>query len=140
MNIIDTEAEPAQCMNCMHDDIEPDLEIQSEDGLHFVVCKGCGFQGPEYEDKEDAILRWNRAHGHNLYEIPNSFSGRTYATFWKTVVESDQWEEWEKEVRKRLTKLNNDEEHDTVWDVDECRECGWISQDHFQDFIEFIKQ
>lgn len=60
-----------------------------------------------------------------------------HSGFWKTVVQSPQWIEWEKynnslswEDRKKL---------DLMYDIDECRECGWISQDHFQAFIRFIK-
>jgi len=63
-------------------------------------------------------------------------------SFWKTVVESPQWAVWEKEVSKRMSKHNKKKSkiYTGVWDVDECRECGWISQKHFQDFIKFINK
>ena len=56
-------------------------------------------------------------------------------SFWKTVVQSPQWLAWEKEQRIRQGKKNLK----GCFDYDECRECGWISQDHFQEFIKFIK-
>ena len=49
-----------------------------------------------------------------------------HESFWKTVITSSQWEAWEKVAGKE------------GWDTDECRECGWISPQHFQAFIKFI--
>lgn len=59
-----------------------------------------------------------------------------HPTFWETVITSPQWIKWEKEVSKRMNKKT----HDGVWDVDESRETNVISQEHFQDFIKFIKK
>ena len=47
-------------------------------------------------------------------------------SFWKTIIESPQWEAWSKIGYKQ------------GFDVEECRECGWLSQGHFQSFIKFI--
>lgn len=62
-----------------------------------------------------------------------------HSSFWKTVVTSPQWRDWENEVARRSIEhsKNNDEVYTGCWDVDECRECGWISQEHFQDFMKF---
>lgn len=51
----------------------------------------------------------------------------TYNSFWKTVITSPQWQAWAKKNRK-----------ETRWDIDECEECGWISEEHFQEFLQFI--
>ena len=58
----------------------------------------------------------------------------THDSFWKTVVTSPQWKLWEKEMHKRLCSDGRPE----CFDVDESRECGWISQKHFQAFLNFL--
>ena len=54
-------------------------------------------------------------------------------SFWKTIVESPQWKKWEKENSRRM-HLNP---IGKCFDADECRECGWISAGHFQEFMKF---
>jgi hypothetical protein len=49
-------------------------------------------------------------------------------TFYHTVVDSPQWKEW--------VKFN---EETPNFDVHESMECGWLSEKHFQAFIEFCK-
>lgn len=56
-------------------------------------------------------------------------SADTYNSFWKTVISSPQWQAWAKKNRKAMR-----------WDTDECEECGWISEEHFQEFISFLKK
>lgn len=51
-----------------------------------------------------------------------------YPTFYSTVVTSPQWETWVKQ----------NEEH-PEYDVHESIETGWLSQKHFQAFLEFCK-
>ena len=65
-----------------------------------------------------------------------------HASFWKVVVESHEWKLWRQEIRnrakyhiKRKSKLFTG-----VWDVDECEGCGWISPEHWVDFLKFIKR
>ena len=48
-----------------------------------------------------------------------------HPSFWKTITESSQWREWSKVAQDR------------GWDISVTEECGWISQGHFQDFLEF---
>lgn len=72
---------------------------------------------------------WDESH----YEY-NSGS-ESYNSFWKTIVESPEWRAWEKEVSRRL---HTDTPTD-VYDVDECRECGWFSPSHFKAFLNFIQ-
>ena len=72
-----------------------------------------------YSQRDAALVKW---HEHQK-NVPCSGCEGGHDTFWKSVVESPQWEAWEK---------SNDH-----WDVDECRECGHISQDHFQAFMAF---
>lgn len=69
--------------------------------------------------RDDALVKWH-AHQKNV-PCPGCKEG--HDTFWKSVVESPQWLAWEESSPK--------------WDVDECRECGHISQGHFQAFMKF---
>lgn len=46
-----------------------------------------------------------------------------HPSFWKTVTESDEWAAWERS--------------NPPFDVDESRECGWLSASHFAAFLEF---
>ena len=72
---------------------------------------------------ENTKTGWDGEEGsHYVYHC----SDGDHNSFWKTVVESEQWKAWEKSENGRN------------YDVDECRECGWISQKHFQDFLQFI--
>jgi hypothetical protein len=62
-------------------------------------------------------------------------------SFWKTVLESPQWNRWQKEQARRLSLMVKDKlpKTETVYDMPEVEECGWISQKHFQDFLKFIR-
>ena len=64
--------------------------------------------------------------------------------FYHTIVRSPQWEAWEEEVSRRMIyNYDNDlygkETALKVFDIPECVECDIISQEHFQEFIKFIK-
>jgi hypothetical protein len=50
-----------------------------------------------------------------------------HSSFWKTVVESEYWKQWTEYANKNQ-----------LYDVDECRECGWIGKSHFDAFIDYI--
>lgn len=52
-----------------------------------------------------------------------------HPSFWKTVIESPQWKEWQKEQRKNPTR-----------DMPEVEEMGTISPEHFQEFLQFCKK
>lgn len=30
-----------------------------DDDEHFIVCRGCGCEGPYDQDKETALIKWN---------------------------------------------------------------------------------
>ena len=68
-----------------------------------------------------------------------------FPSFWKTVVSSPQWAAWGKQVARNHhkalmahTKGKPDAyKNADIWDVDECRECGWMSDRHFQAFLRF---
>ena len=49
-----------------------------------------------------------------------------HPSFWKTVVESKEWQDWEKVANKK------------GFDCDESRECGWFSPQHFRAFLDSI--
>lgn len=78
-----------------------------------------------------------------MYTIP--CSDAEHNTFWKSVVESPQWKAWEKESKRRFaaTKYEDGkpvEPYELFFDVDECREVGWISDEHIAEFFKFIAQ
>lgn len=61
-------------------------------------------------------------------------------TLYKTFFNSPEWEAWEKEVAKRMHEQADIEAtYEGVWDVDEARELGCMSEGHFKDFIKFIR-
>ena len=75
-------------------------------------------------------------------------SDGAHDSFWKTVVESPQWKAWEVQVAKNFSKACRMETWPSgdyqrrrlpIFDVDECRECGWISKHHFQAFLKFVR-
>jgi hypothetical protein len=69
-----------------------------------------------------------------------------HSSFWKTIVESPQWQAWGKKIAENFHEaLEKDRYHENpevwknadIWDWDECTECGFISQKHFQSFLKF---
>lgn len=50
-------------------------------------------------------------------------------SFWATVIESPQWKLWQKEQSLRPTR-----------DMAECEELGIISPEHFQEFIQYVRE
>lgn len=77
----------------------------------------------------------------SIYAIP--CSDGNHNSFWKSVVESPEWKEWEKEVARRFSIGRHNEKGNwtgpPVFDVDECREVGWISNKHFAEFLNFCR-
>jgi hypothetical protein len=65
---------------------------------------------------------------HSCYWSPCSGCPDGHASFWKTIVESNEWREWEKIAYKK------------GFDSDESRECGLFSPRHFQAFIKFLRK
>jgi len=59
-------------------------------------------------------------------------------SWYSTIVNSKEWGKWEKEQRKRF---RNGEKfgYEGCFDIDESRECGLMSENHWQSFISFIK-
>jgi hypothetical protein len=76
-----------------------------------------------FGDKETSYKYWEKCSG-----CPEG-----HPSFWKTIVESPQWKEWYKENSRRMHL----EPIGQCFDVDECQECGWFSQHHFQEFMDF---
>lgn len=64
-----------------------------------------------------------------------------HPTFYDTVTSSPQWKAWESEQMRRSFIRSNagGTPHiiPRVYDMAEVMECGWISQEHFQAFLEF---
>lgn len=63
-------------------------------------------------------------------------------SFWATITRSPEWKLWEEEISRRINKHNKKKSriYTGVWDIDECQECGWISKEHWADFVKFIKK
>ena len=58
-----------------------------------------------------------------------------HSSFHRTITMSPEWALWEKENSRRM----NLEPIGNCFDVDECRECGIMSPEHFKEFLEFVK-
>jgi hypothetical protein len=48
-------------------------------------------------------------------------------SFYFTIIQSKEWEKWRAYNEKKL-----------LYDVWECEGCGWISPNHWSDFIKFL--
>ena len=70
-------------------------------------------------------------------------------TIRKTFFTSNQWHNWYAEMDERWKRHNKKYEKLStkqkakyrftgVWDVDEAQECGWMSPEHFADFMKFF--
>ena len=51
-------------------------------------------------------------------------------------MESVEWKNWEKEVARRMRTGK----YKGVYDVDECREIGVLSEKHWKSFVHFIRK
>lgn len=69
-------------------------------------------------ERDKALTKWY-AHQKN---VPCFGCELGHDTFWKSVIESPQWKEWENVAD---------------WDTAECASCGHISSEHFQAFLKF---
>ena len=60
-------------------------------------------------------------------------------SFWKTVIESPQWQTWHDELEKRMKrgKIVKGKFSENVYDLCEVEELGIISPEHFQEFLKF---
>lgn len=72
-----------------------------------------------YKSRDEVLVKWH-AHQKN---VPCPGCQKGHDTFWKSVIESPQWVEWEKATAE--------------WDTAECAGCGHISAEHFQAFLKF---
>ena len=60
------------------------------------------------------------------YNSPCSGCKGGHSSFWKTIIESPEWEEWEASR--------------PPYDFSECEELGIMGKKHFNDFIKFIRK
>jgi len=49
-----------------------------------------------------------------------------YQTIAGALLKSPEWQAWYKHASKNM-----------LWDVDETQECGWMSDNHFREFMTF---
>jgi len=89
-----------------------------------------------YLDKAKEVFAPERIQGWDKQAWEWHGEEEVYPSFWKTVVTSKQWEEWEGEVNKRLHRGK----FEKAFDVGESRECGWLSPNHFQAFLDFTNK
>lgn len=73
-------------------------------------------------ERDEAETKWH-AHQKN---VPCGGCEGGHDTYWKSIIESPQWEAWCK------SKASDG------WDWMECEACGHISQGHFQAFLRFV--
>ncbi len=63
------------------------------------------------------------------YNFPCKGCPEGHSSFWKSTIESPQWEAWSKHANKKM-----------LYDIAECEELGIISPKHFQDFLRFVNK
>ena len=61
-----------------------------------------------------------------------------HPSFWATIIKSKEWEQWEKEISRRMHNKKKSKIYTGCWDTDECRGCGHFSPEHWKEFIEFL--
>lgn len=72
--------------------------------------------------KEEVKRGWDETCG--VYHC----SDGAHLSFWQAIIKTDEWREWEKYAW-----------HNKLYDTDECRGCGWMSEEHAKDFLKFVK-
>ena len=65
---------------------------------------------------------------HTCYWQPCEGCPNGHNSFWKTIVESKEWKEWEKVA------------YENGFDWSESTECGWLSPQHFQAFLDWTTE
>lgn len=78
------------------------------------------------------------SHGWDENHYEYQCSDGKHPSFWKTIVESKQWQAWSEEQSRRMTTHKPDARDGALFDTDESRECNWFSQGHFQEFLKFV--
>lgn len=60
-------------------------------------------------------------------------------TFYDTMVSSPQWKAWYEEIMRRhlINEKGGEWKDNKTFDIDESQECGWLGDEHFQEFIKF---
>ena len=76
------------------------------------------------EIKQSYPDNYEKCVGH-YYWHPCEGCKEGHSSFWKTIVESDEWKEWSKIAQ---------------YDIPECEECGMMSSAHWKDFVKFISK
>ena len=56
-------------------------------------------------------------------------SDGAHNSWWISIANTPEWQAWYKHASQNM-----------LYDVDECQECGWMSEAHARDFMEFTKQ
>ena len=92
--------------------------------------------------KETICPKCNLAYStHTCYFALCSGCKDGHSSFHRTIIRTPEWSAWEKEVSRRMNKhiRNKSKVFTGCWDVDECREAGWISEGHIKDFLKFVR-
>jgi len=116
------------------------MDIDYRQSLLGDVWKRIGKLKPTYECERHQQEVYGTAHsegiwqvGKVLQELKNDYHSDCegcpdgHSSFYKTIVESDEWAAWEKVA------------HEHGFDVPESQECGWLSPEHWQAFLAFTK-
>ena len=79
---------------------------------------------------------------HTCFWSPCSGCEGGHSSFWRTVILSDSWKAWQEEQRQRMArgKFVDGKFSEMCYDMDEVCEGGFISENHWKEFLQFIKQ
>jgi len=80
----------------------------------------------------------------DCWEFPCKGCKNPHPSFWKTITQSKIWEKWYKEQMKRMENCKCFDSVDrctcTIFDIDESQECGNLSENHWEAFMDFCKK
>lgn len=50
-----------------------------------------------------------------------------HLSWWLAIYRTDEWKQWAEYAQKNM-----------LYDIAECEDCGWMSENHARDFMRFV--
>ena len=93
-------------------------------GVPLFTCKKCGkaWEGGKCDAKKFGY--WDEDG-----KFYNCMDGEKHPSWWIAIATTPEWQAWYQYAS---------ENH--LYDVDECVEAGWMSNEHARDFMKFVQE
>lgn len=122
---MNTTKEPEKHQGTLHDAIEAEVaEFRRTPLFDLEASKKSREACVSFLRK--SLTRIAKVTERNAYWSPCLGCPEGHPSFWKTIVESDEWKRWEEVANEK------------GFDYDESRECGYLSPEHWQAFLAFL--